>query len=130
MKTEKLPELTPLEVSFLQLLPVDSLAQGMAGASFHHLANDLGMKREDQQDEFILNLISALKRKGVKVVVESGSWAYLSSWDSLRLAGLIDPEDGANMGAGRSFGYGGGIWKQSTQKGSLARYHGSPRDDT
>lgn len=133
---EDLPELTELELEFLRLLPVDSLAQGMPGASFASLAKDLrslaiknGFLYQDQGqgETFVMFLIRNLGKKKVEVV-HYGGRCFLNAWDASRLKPLIDPA--AVYGESRRIrSYGDREWRQSTLNGSRRRYHGRHRDD-
>jgi len=85
--------LTELELEFLRLLPVDSLAQGMNGAEFGLLAKDL--KHDDLEGEgplrFCMDIIRELGRKGIEVIYYESNWCFMSRAESERLAPLIDP---------------------------------------
>lgn len=129
MPSENLPDLTELEVEFLRLLPVDSLAQGMPGASFVSLANDLGQNVNPDKEAFIFALIRGLNRKGVKVVHYDGCWAFLSQWDSLRLRDILDSDNRPDDPPRRIRSYSEREWKPNTLLGSRRRYHGQARDD-
>ena len=120
--TKPLPELTDLEADFLRLLPVDSLSQGMQGASFVHLGRDLKCEPE--------KVVRSLKAKGVGIVVYDTGWCFLPSAESSRLRPLIDPEPDLSVHSRRfARSYGDHEWRQSTLWRSRRNYHGQARDD-
>lgn len=125
------PSLTSVEVLFLQQLPVNSLAQGMQGADFFTLANDMGKKEMEEKDklQYVARMIHGLKAKGVQIIVYDTCWCYLSSRDSLRLLEAIDPDDqNSHSYSGR--GLGGGRRCTSNPGSRIRDYHGyTARDD-